>query len=130
MHDIQSRHDVITLVDRFYDLVIPDDVLGYLFTEVNWAKHKPVMYDFWETMLLDNYLYKNNAMEVHFRLHDRHPLKPEHFARWMALFERTVQSHFTGPVAEEALKRARSIAGIMEHKVNQISSQAYGKDLI
>lgn len=121
-HDILSRSDIMILVDRFYDLVIPDETLGYLFVDVNWAKHKPVMYDFWETMLLDNYVYKNNAMEVHFRLHDRHPLKPEHFTRWMALFEWTVNNNFEGPVAEEALKRAHSIAGIMAFKISQLPS--------
>lgn len=123
--DISTRSDVITLVNRFYDLVIPDKILGYLFAEVNWAKHKPVMYDFWETMLLDRYLYKNNAMEVHFRLHDRHPLRPEHFARWMELFAQTVHTFFEGPVAEEALKRAQAIAGIMEFKISQLPTSQH-----
>ena len=52
--DIETRNDIESLVDHFYEIVKADDVIGYIFTDVaqvNWKKHLPIMYDFWENAL-------------------------------------------------------------------------------
>jgi hemoglobin len=33
---------------------------------IDWEKHISLIVDFWETILLDNPVYKKNAMAVHF----------------------------------------------------------------
>ena len=52
--DIRTRRDIERLVDRFYDKVKADDLLGPVFNDVarvNWEKHLPVMYDFWDNTI-------------------------------------------------------------------------------
>ena len=53
--DILSRADIELLVNRFYDKVKEDAILGYLFNDVaktNWQVHLPKMYDFWKLFSL------------------------------------------------------------------------------
>ena len=111
--DITFRSDIETLINRFYERVRADDVLGHIFNhvaQVDWPKHLPVMYDFWEFLLLKGDNYRRNPIQAHFDLHQRHPLRPEHFDRWLALFQSTVDELFAGPTADDAKNRAYIIA--------------------
>lgn len=112
-NDIQFRSDIELLIDQFYDQVKSDAVIGYIFNDiaqVDWPKHLPVMYDFWEFLLLQGKNYQGNPIEKHFELHARHPLTAEHFDRWLALFQEAVDALFAGPVADDAKFRAMVIA--------------------
>lgn len=112
--DITTPADVRQLIDQFYYKVRADDVLGYIFNEVaqvDWPHHLPVMYAFWEFLLLDTAdAYRGNPIQKHMDLHRRHPLKVEHFDRWVTLFHSTVDELFSGPKAEDAKFRAFAIA--------------------
>ncbi|WP_420578120.1 group III truncated hemoglobin [Ekhidna sp.] len=124
MPDITTRKDIELLVDKFYEQVIEDDTIGIFFTEVvklDWNVHIPIMYDFWETILLDNMVYKGNPMLKHIQLNQKKKLQPQHFERWLELWETTVNNHFEGPKAEEAISRAKQIASLMKYKVENIS---------
>ncbi|SEW23387.1 group III truncated hemoglobin [Chitinophaga arvensicola] len=127
--EIANRTDIALLVDSFYDKVKADDLIGYIFNDiakVDWAKHLPTMYDFWEGLLLDGENYKGNAMAPHFKLNQLIPLQPQHFDRWLQLFEATVAENFTGDKAALAVTRARSIKGVMALKMDRINHP--GKD--
>ncbi|MEQ9468182.1 MAG: group III truncated hemoglobin [Ekhidna sp.] len=120
MPDITTRQDIELLVDRFYEQVIVDDIIGVFFTEVvrlDWEVHIPVMYDFWETILLDHFVYKGNPMTKHIQLNKQKKLEAQHFERWLELWEKTVRTHFDGPTAEEAINRAKQIGSLMKFKV-------------
>ena len=120
--DITTREDIMQLVNRFYEQVRADDTIGFIFNDiakVNWEKHLPVMYDFWETILLDTAAYKENVMGVHFSLNRKVPLEEKHFTRWLQLFNSTLDSLFQGEVAELARKRAGSVAALMQFKMKQ-----------
>lgn len=120
MKDIKSREDIRTLIDEFYKKVVADELIGHFFTEVvrlDWDKHIPTMYDFWETTLLGNLKYKGNPMIKHIELNKKESLNSEHFDRWLALWEDTLKKHFIGAKADEALKRARQIAELMKFKI-------------
>lgn len=122
MKDIQSREDIIFLIDEFYTQVIEDDLIGHFFTrvvEIDWDKHKPVMYDFWETTLLGKMKYKGNPMLKHLEINKKESMKPEHFDRWLMIWETTTTQNFSGEKAEEAVKRAKQIGGLMKFKVQQ-----------
>lgn len=112
--DIAHAGDVRTLIDAFYTKVRADEVIGYIFNDVaqvDWPKHLPVMYAFWEFLLLGTSdTYRGNPIQKHFDLHRRHPLKAEHFDRWVALFQATVDEHFSGPRADDAKFRAFAIS--------------------
>lgn len=123
--DIQSRKDIEILVKSFYDKVIKDESIGFIFTDiakVNWVQHLPVMYDFWETLLLDAASYRKNAMEVHYVLNRKFPLEEKHFSRWLQLFSETVNELFSGEKATQAKKKAKSIADLMQYKMKQDDS--------
>src|SRR5687767_3652576 len=106
--DISSRQDIQHLLEIFYDKVKSDDVIGIIFTQIvpiNWEHHIPLITDFWETILLDNPVYKSNAMEKHFRINEIYPLKKQHFDAWLRLFHNTVDQLYAGPVADLAKVR-------------------------
>lgn len=118
--DIISRSDIETLITRFYDTVQTDPVIGYFFTDVagvNWEKHLPVMFDFWENILFYSGGYNGNPMAAHKHLHALSPLKKSDFAHWLKLFKATAYESFAGPNTELLLQRASSIALTMELKL-------------
>ncbi|MBO9729318.1 MAG: group III truncated hemoglobin [Chitinophaga sp.] len=122
--EITNRQDIILLVDTFYDKVKADDRIGYIFNDiakVDWGKHLPTMYDFWESLLLDGNNYRGHTMAPHFRINKLIPLESAHFDRWVALFEATVNELFKGEKAGLAITRARSIKDIMAYKMKQIN---------
>ena len=122
--DIENREDIDLFIHSFYEKVIRDEDIGIIFTQVvpmNWEHHIPLITDFWESILLDNPVYKNNAMEVHYKLHAVFPLQKKHFDAWLMLFNLTLDEMFTGPVTALAKKRAAGIAGLMEFKMKNSS---------
>ena len=125
MNDISNRADVELLIQTFYDKVKQDNVIGFIFNDVvkmDWPKHLPVMYDFWETILLDANKYTANAMEKHFEVNKKIALEEKHFGRWLHHFNTTVDELFAGNVATLAKKRAKSVADIMLIKMKQINN--------
>ena len=124
--DIKSREDITLFITSFYDKVRQNKEIGFIFNEVvqmNWEKHIPIIVDFWETILLDNPVYKKNAMEVHYELNKIIPLSKIHFETWLSLFNSTVDELFEGKIATLAKTRARSIANLMQHKINDINNK-------
>lgn len=111
-HDIQSKEDVILLVDEFYDRVLKDDVISPFFTGMDFAHHKPRMIHFWAFVLLDESGYTTNVFEKHAHL----PLRDQHFDRWLQLFETTVDDLFTGDKANDAKFRAKTIGWTFKEK--------------
>lgn len=120
--DISNRADIIILVDKFYEKVMNDESIGFIFTDIaviDIKKHMPIMYDFWETTLFHKSSYKGNPMKVHLDLDDKERLSKKHFDRWLALFNTTVDELFRGEKSELAKTRALSIATVMQVKLFQ-----------
>ena len=118
--DIKTRKDIERLIDTFYEGVKADPLLGPVFNDraqVNWEKHLPVMYDFWESILFLTNKYMGNPMVVHTNLNERVQFTREHFQRWVALFTGTVDELFEGKKAGIIKEKAISIAAIMETKI-------------
>lgn len=118
--DIENRKDIEILVDRFYEIVREDNVIGYLFNDVaqtDWSIHLPKMYDFWEVILFGTGHFKGNPMFVHKELHSKSPMNSEHFAHWFDLFQNTVDDLYQGKNAEEIKYSASNIAQTMMYKV-------------
>ena len=125
--DIDSREDIVKLVNSFYDKVKMDPVIGYIFNDavkVNWEKHLPVMYNFWENVIFFTGTYNGNPMIIHQHVNKVVPLHKEHFERWLKLFTETVDEFFEGEKAELAKQRALSIATVIQIKILQNAVQA------
>ena len=122
--DIQSRKDIELLINSFYEKVKKDYTIGFIFNEiarVNWEQHLPIMFDFWETILLDAASYRKNVMEVHYTLNRKISLEEKHFQRWLQLFFETVDELFIGDIATMAKTKAKSIAGLLQYKMKQVN---------
>ncbi len=120
MKDIENSNDIELLVNEFYRKVREDKVVGYIFNDVvkiNWNKHLPLMYDFWDNAILFSGKYEGNPMNLHKHLHHIKYLDSTHFSRWVQLFLATVDELFEGPKAALAKKRANNISVIMQEKI-------------
>jgi len=120
MKDLENRTDIELLVNTFYQKVKSDDQIGFFFNDVakiDWNKHLPTMYDFWEMTLFHKGNYKGNTVKVHQALNEKSSLKKEHFEHWVELFHSTVNELFEGANAELAKTRALSIATVMQIKI-------------
>lgn len=115
--DINTREDVQALVMAFYGPARLDPEIGHFFAEVDWGHHIPLITAFWCMVILGERDYQGDPMTAHVRLHQRMPMLPAHFDRWLVLWDRAVDDLFQGPKAEEAKQRARTIAGVIAHKV-------------
>ena len=123
MQDINSKEDIVLLVNRFYDRVRSDDVIGFFFNDVakiNWEHHLPKMYEFWAKVLFSDGAYSGNPMMVHQVLHAKSPLAKEHFNHWVELFHSTADTLFQGENTNIIKERAASIAAIMSVKVARV----------
>lgn len=119
--DIKNREDIILLVDTFYNSLQQNNLLGTIFNEVahiNWEKHLPKMYDFWESILFGSAIYKGNPMLTHFDLQKKTPLESKEFETWKNLFYQTVENLFEGENANTIKQKAQSIADLMHFKLN------------
>lgn len=126
---LSNRADIEHLVRRFYEAVRQDPLLAPVFNGVigdDWDLHFPILFSFWEQVLLGTGDYRRNPMEIHMAFHQHFPLAKEHFERWLAYWEETVRREFAGPKAEEAIQRAQSIAGLMQLKI--LGRDAFGPD--
>lgn len=113
LHDFRTIDDIKILIDAFYHKVRADELIGPIFNEiaqVNWEHHLPKMYSFWEFLLIGGESYQGNPMEPHRKLNQKVQLKKEFFDRWVEIFRKTVDEHFSGIVAEEAKNKAELIA--------------------
>lgn len=120
--DIETRNDIMKFVDSFYSKILNDKDIGFIFNDVaqlNMNEHMSKMYDFWETTIFHNNVYKGNPMVVHLDLNKNIPLTKLHFETWLALFNATVDDLFSGENAELAKSRALSIATVMQIKISQ-----------
>ena len=121
--DITTRQDIEKLIKAFYEKMLDDMILGFIFTEiakVDLEKHLPVICDFWETVILAVPKYKRGpeVINVHMDLNEKVPLKKGHFTRWLYLFHTTIDELFEGENATKTKERASLIADSMLKRLN------------
>ncbi len=122
--DITNRQDLLLLVKQFYEKLLRDNSINYLFTDiakVNLDHHLPVLVDFWDSILFQSDTYQKNAMQPHMALHQKSPLSKHHFETWLRYFKETVDELFSGDNAFIIKERATSIATVMQIKTHQLS---------
>jgi len=117
--DIETREDLDHLLNEFYKIAPNDAEIGHHFDGVNLEAHLPVIVDFWEKVLFGKPVYFSNPLLIHQKLHEKFPLKLEHFRRWVEIFSATVDRLFVGETAENAKLRAKMIAHSLNQKINQ-----------
>jgi hemoglobin len=79
------------LVDRFYDAVRCDEILGPVFNArvENWDDHLTKLRAFWSSVVLMTGRYKGRPMPVHTAISE---ISDAHFERWLSLFAETAKT--------------------------------------
>lgn len=120
MRDIQTREDLHLLMSSFYDKLLSDDKINFIFTDVAKIDLNPHLIDlvnFWEQMLFDTGDYRKNVLELHLNINQKIKLSEEHFTIWLKYFNLTIDDNFSGQIAENMKTRALSIATVMKIKM-------------
>lgn len=121
MKDIETREDIALLMREFYNRLLTDPAISYIFTDVakiNLEAHLPHLTDFWELSVLHTGTYKKNVMQLHLDLNNKERLTNTHFDVWLRHFNQSVDDLFSGSNAEKIKTRAISIATIMKIKIH------------
>ena len=127
--DIESREDLYKLFGKFYNELLKDESISYIFTDVakvDMQQHLPVIVDFWDMVLFDAHTYKKNAIQPHLDLNQKSKFEKHHFDTWLQHFNKTVDELFEGDVAFIAKQKAKSIATIMQIKIAQLNKNRPG----
>ena len=111
--DVLQRSDIEDIVARFYDVMLKDPIVGYIFTDVasiNLELHLPVIVDFWTDVVFKQANYHGNTLQKHLEIHQKIPLRPGHFTRWLFLFNKAVDKLHHGDNARLMKTRAELVA--------------------
>lgn len=122
MTDIISKNDIEKLVNTFYKKAMQDEKIGHIFQNHmsgTLENHLPIIYHFWESVLLERGTYKGNPIKKHIELGQKTPLGNFHFKQWLRLWEETTDSLFKGQIADQAKAKARMMKDLMVIKIKQ-----------
>lgn len=103
--------DLEPLLAAFYARVADDAALAPYFAALDMAAHIPRIADFWATVLFHSPRYQGNAFRPHLAMPG---FTAEHFARWLAALEATVDARHAGEGAERMKAMAHRIAYSMQ----------------
>ena len=120
MRDISTRQDIEHIMRSFYEKLLADDSISYLFTkviELDLEAHFPILVDFWDGIIFGSHTYKKNAMQPHLDLAKKSPLTKAHFETWLRYLFVSIDEDFEGINAHTMKARAQNIASLMEFKV-------------
>ncbi len=99
--------DIARLVDRFYDRVQADPVLGPVFNPAvdDWEEHKRTLVSFWSSVALGARSYRGNPMAAH----RPHHIDASHFAHWLALWREVAEAELPPEHAAQLIEHATRI---------------------
>jgi len=118
--------DLHELLTAFYDTVEREPLLAPYFAVVDMGAHMPRIVDFWSTLLWHTGRYSGNAFRPHMEMAG---LTGEHFERWLATLERTIDARFAGPAAERMKALGHRIAYSMQLRLGITPFEDYRPDL-
>ncbi|MFG5120287.1 group III truncated hemoglobin [Methylorubrum sp. POS3] len=109
-HTELTEAALAAFLDAFYGKVRRDPLIGPVFAgripDADWPHHMARVTDFWSSVLLKTGRYKGNPFGRHLGIGG---LAPDHFVRWLGLFEETAAEFFDAPLAEDIAGRAHRI---------------------
>ena len=126
--DIKGRPEIELLVDRFYEKVRADDLIGPIFNDVakvDWSIHLPKLYAFWQTVLFGEGGFQGNPLGVHLKLVGETEMDWPRFERWLSLFNETVDELFAGAKAGHIKRVAEDMANVIHSRINNIPDRRF-----
>lgn len=128
--DLETREDVLTLLEAFYHRCFADELLGPVFVDIaqmDLSVHLPAIADFWCKVALREGTYRRNALVPHQALHEKAHLQPRHFEQWLHLWRTTLADLYAGPHADLAALQGSRIAFSMCRTVTGETSTRIGE---
>lgn len=122
MRDINSREDILFVLQKFYEKLLEDSSINYFFTRITTVnqhldKHIEILVTFWEQSLFMKGGYTNNMFHIHKEVHQKHAFTKTHYDIWLHHFYTTIDAHFEGKVSEQMKTNALSMATVMQIKL-------------
>lgn len=98
---------IARLVERFYEKVRREPDIGPVFNAAvhDWDAHKQLLTSFWSSVALRASSYRGNPMGAH----RPHPIRIEHFDRWLALWRETCVEELDESHAAQMIEYAERI---------------------
>jgi hemoglobin len=122
MKDIENQEDLFLLVENFYQKLLSDESIAYIFTDVvkiHLEEHLPILVTFWSQAILGTGGYSKNLTQIHLDINDKEYLSPELFKIWLRHFFSAVDENFKGENSEKIKTQALNIATVMQIKIAQ-----------
>lgn len=117
--------DLEPLLVDFYAAVEKEAVLTPYFESLDMAAHIPRIADFWSTLLFHSGRYTGNAFRPHLEMPG---LRAEHFERWLATLEATLDASYAGPNTERMKSFAHRVGYSMQLRLGIAPATAYQID--
>lgn len=122
MKDIETREDILLIVRKFYELLLADDRISFFFTKItsidkHLEEHLETLSTFWEQSLFLKGGYSNNMFQIHKNVHEKSPLKKEHYDIWLSHLNTSIDENFEGKHAEQMKTQALSMATVLQIKL-------------
>lgn len=98
------------LVDRFYESVRADGLIGPVFNEAidDWPRHLDKLAAFWSSLMLATGRYDGRPMAAHFKHRAR--ITPAMFDRWLVLWREATEAEMPPLAARSMQEKATRIA--------------------
>ncbi|WP_406694184.1 group III truncated hemoglobin [Sphingomonas cannabina] len=98
------------LVERFYDRVRQDPLIGPVFNDAieDWPEHLEKLQAFWSSVMLSSGRYKGRPLPVHARHGER--ISAASFDRWLTLWRETTEQMMPPCAAAAMQEKAARIA--------------------
>ncbi|AVR97501.1 group III truncated hemoglobin [Pseudoduganella armeniaca] len=115
MYPAATPESITRLVHEFYADVRRDPLLAAAFGPrigADWEPHLARMVAFWSDVMLGVKGFQGNVYGKHMTLEG---VTPQHFQRWLDLFDATARRLFEPPVADELLLVSKRIAASLQY---------------
>lgn len=113
--------DLHELLTAFYDVVRVDPLLARYFERLDMSAHMPRIVAFWSTLLFHTQRYSGNVFAPHLEMPG---LTADHFARWVAALDGSLDERYAGPTAARMKDLAHRIAYSMQLRLGVVARGA------
>lgn len=122
MKDVETRQDILFILDRFYEKLLSDERINFFFTKItntdqHLEEHLELLATFWEQSLFLKGGYFNNMFTIHEKVHQKVPFTKEHYDVWLHHFNTTIDAYFEGKNAEQMKTQGLNMATVMQIKL-------------
>jgi hemoglobin len=120
MKDVENQEDLYLLLDAFYEKLLSDEKISYIFTDVVKIKieeHLPILVTFWSQSIFNTGGYSNSLTQIHLDIDKKEHLTPALFDIWLNHFYNTIDENFIGTNSEKIKTQALNIATVLKIKI-------------